>query len=495
MSSFQHSIFFSAIERYGSFLLFLISTAVLSRLLTPSEFGVYAVVNAIILILTASFQEFGGANYLIQKQELSQSNIRTAFTIVFGISALIGLVLYLAADVFVWMFKKQDLKLGIEVSALNLLLTPFVVVMAALLRREMAFNKLAVCNLASNLAGALASILLAVLNFSFMAPIWGVLVGNLTLVVLLMFFSGNVGLFFRPLLSGYSDVLRFGLYSGGVSLINVFYNLAPQLFLARILDFNAVGLFTRANGITQVFDRLIGQVIGPVVMPAIFAQIKAGGNLKNIYLEGAGYLATIQWPFLTFVAIMAHPLILIWLGPTWVEIVPLVRLMCIANLALFAACLTYPVLVATGSVRDSLISSLISLPPSLALIFVASFFGVEAVAASMLITLPFQAAVAIYFIRRHLKFEFSELTQVVSKGALITLITSGGPAICAVFVELNWLPTAVGLVLAGFVGSICWLLGLVLTAHPLLPRLQLAAGELFKVVLKSTGFFRRNLIR
>src|SRR6185437_6547862 len=154
MSSVQHSIFFSAIDRYGSFLLFLIVAAVLSRLLTPSEFGVYAVVNAVILVFTVSFQEFGGANYLIQKQALSQSNIRTAFTIIFGISALIGLCLFLAADVFVWMFKEQGLKPGIRVSSLNLLLTPFAVVMAALLRREMAFNKLAICNLASTFAGA-----------------------------------------------------------------------------------------------------------------------------------------------------------------------------------------------------------------------------------------------------------------------------------------------------------------------------------------------------
>ena len=79
--------------------------------------------------------------------------------------------------------------------------------------------------------------------------------------------------------------------------------------------------------------------------------------------------------------------------------VPLVRLLCIAHLSLFAACLTYPVLVAAGSVRDTLLSSLISLPPSLLIIFVASFFGVEAVAASALLTLPFQAAVAIYFVR------------------------------------------------------------------------------------------------
>ena len=101
---------------------------------------------------------------------------------------------------------------------------------------------------------------------------------------------------------------------------------------------------------------------------------------------------------------MAQPIILIWLGPTWLEIVPLVRILCIAYLSLFAACLTYPVLVAVGSVRDALVSSLISLPPSLLVIFAASFFGVKAVAASALLTLPFQAAVAIYFIRRHLGF-------------------------------------------------------------------------------------------
>jgi O-antigen/teichoic acid export membrane protein len=90
---------------------------------------------------------------------------------------------------------------------------------------------------------------------------------------------------------------------------------------------------------------------------------------------------------------MAKPIILIWLGPSWLEVVPLVRLLCIAHLSLFAACLTYPVLVAAGSVRDPLLSSLIALPPSLLVMFGASFFSVEAVAASALLTLPSQAAV------------------------------------------------------------------------------------------------------
>jgi O-antigen/teichoic acid export membrane protein len=60
MTSIHRSLFFSGVERYGSFLLFLFSTAALSRLLTPVEFGLYAVTNAVVVIISGSFQEFGG---------------------------------------------------------------------------------------------------------------------------------------------------------------------------------------------------------------------------------------------------------------------------------------------------------------------------------------------------------------------------------------------------------------------------------------------------
>ena len=48
VSLIHRSILFSALERYGSLFVFVASTAVLSRLLTPREYGIYAVVNAIV---------------------------------------------------------------------------------------------------------------------------------------------------------------------------------------------------------------------------------------------------------------------------------------------------------------------------------------------------------------------------------------------------------------------------------------------------------------
>jgi O-antigen/teichoic acid export membrane protein len=469
---------FSAIERYGSLLLFVLSTAVLSRLLSPSEFGIYAVINAILTVIAASFQEIGGANYLIQKHSLDEQSVRTAFTITFGISAAIAIMMVCSADLWGRFFRESDLSLGLTVAALNFVLMPFSTTVSAIFRRDLQFGKLAICNLAGNATSMVTAIVLAILHYSFMAPVWGAVAGNIVLATLLIL-SRKEARIFRPSLSGYADVLKFGLYSSGVSLINVFYNLAPQIFLARILDFAAVGLYSRAVGVTQMFDKLVGQVLSPVIMPAIFSQIKAGGNLKRIYLDAIALLTAVHWPLLMFVAIMAKPIILIWLGPTWLEIVPMVRMMCVAYLSLFAACLTYPMLVAVGSIRDALVSSLISLPPSLLVIFFASFFGVEYVAASSMLTLPFQAAIALLFINRHLKMGGKDLFRAIVPSGIATLLVSGAAAMCAIAVEHGLLNAILGLGLAAISASIAWLLGLVVTEHPLLRSLQSALHDLF----------------
>ncbi|CAI0342951.1 Membrane protein involved in the export of O-antigen and teichoic acid [Hyphomicrobiales bacterium] len=475
MTPVQRSILFSAVERYASVLLSFLATAILSRLLTPAEFGTYAVVSALTAVIAAAFQEFGGANYLIQKKDLSPDSIRTAFTVTFVICTLVGIALYSLAGPVAQYFGQDGLRAGIAVSALNFLIVPFSGTLAALFRRKMEFGILALCNLVVGAASSLVAIVLALLNFSYMAPIWGGVAGNVILVVMLLIWHRDMTAF-RPSFADYRDVVGFGLYSSAVSVINVFYNFAPQLFLARILDFASVGLYSRAVNITQVFDRLIVQVLNPVVMPAIVARRAAGEDLRAVYLEALQSLSAVQWPAMIFVAIMARSIILIWLGQNWLDIVPLIRFLCIANLALFAACLSYPVLVAIGRVRDALVSSLISLPPSLLVILCASFYGVEAVAASALLTLPFQAAVALYFIGGHLDVGFRDLVRALRKSIVVTVLTAIGVAACAALIDAGIINAVLGLVSACFVAGACWLLGMAITSHPLLHQLQHAAN-------------------
>jgi hypothetical protein len=125
-----------------------------------------------------------------------------------------------------------------------------------------------------------------------------------------------------------------------------------------------------------------------------------------------------------------------------------------------------------------LVSSLISLPPSLLVILCASFFGVQAVATSALLTLPFQAAVALYFIGRHLAVGPGDLARTLLKSGVVMAATASAVAGCAALIDAGMVTPFVGLISASCAAALCWWLGLTLTGHPLLRRLYHAAGDL-----------------
>jgi O-antigen/teichoic acid export membrane protein len=351
----------------------------------------------------------------------------------------------------------------------------------ALLRRELQFDVIAACNLVSSLVAAVVSVTLAACALSFMSPILGALVGQAILVVLLVNSKRRLRLF-RPSLEGWREVIAFGLYSSAVAIVNVFYQMSPQLIIGRVLDFAAVGVYGRALNVTQIFDKLVLEVLNPVIMPAVAAQTRAGADLKPVYLHAVELLTAVQWPFLIFTALMADPIVRILLGAGWQETVPLIRMLCFASLTLFAACLTYPVLVAIGRVRDTLTATLISVPPSLAIVFGASFFGVRAVAASALATLPLQAGVAFYFITRRLAIRPGHLVRAMSKSFVVTALSATG---AVAPVGLDALGSTVPMLEfseAGIGALVGWWIGLALTGHPLLAQVCVVSKSLLSAV-------------
>jgi hypothetical protein len=142
-------------------------------------------------------------------------------------------------------------------------------------------------------------------------------------------------------------------------------------------------------------------------------------------------------------------------------------------------------MVAAGAIRYTLVSSLISLPPSLAVAFAAAFLGVEAVALSALLTLPFQAAVAIFFICRQLGIRPRELAQAIRKSGIVALITCLAILAGVRLAALGEVNPLLELVTAAAFGALGWWTGLVVTRHPLLDELRHATGALLHRVSKA----------
>ena len=152
--------------------------------------------------------------------------------------------------------------------------------------------------------------------------------------------------------------------------------------------------------------------------------------------------------------------------------VPLVRIIALASMFLFPAFMTYPLLVAIGRVKDTLTLSLISLPPSIALIFAASFLGLEAVAATMFLAAPLQVYVALTFIRRQVPFRWRELFAATRTSAVVALCAAASPAAAVALSGFTLDMSIPVLIVTGVGAAIGWVVGLKVTDHPLLAEVR-----------------------
>ena len=103
MVSIRRSLAISFLRRYTGMAVGVVSTIVLARLLTPEEIGLYAVVASLTPIAN-HIREFGVGRYLIQTTELTEDNVRTAFTLTLVIAWSIAVLFFIfspfVAEVF-----------------------------------------------------------------------------------------------------------------------------------------------------------------------------------------------------------------------------------------------------------------------------------------------------------------------------------------------------------------------------------------------------------
>lgn len=466
----RRSIVFSFCERYASTALGFAGMLLMARLLTPTDFGIYSVALSVVMVVDV-LRDFGVGTYLVQERQLTDALIRTVFTISLILSVICaGILLAITLPVAAFYAEPKVTRI-VPLLALSFLFGPFTMPSMSLLRRDMEFGKLAVIGVGSALANLLVTVLLAVLGFGYMSLAWAKVASSMAGMVASMACRPAFQAF-RPNFAEWRKVAAFGSYASATAIINVVHDALPQIIIGRLLGFDAVGLFGRAAGVCQIPDRLFTSALQPVLLPSLAEQARKSEDLKRTYLQSISYMSALQFPILLCLSMLADPAVRLLLGPQWASAAPLLRIMALASLSLFPAFLTYPMLVALGAVRDTVISSLISIPPSILLIFLASFHNLEAVAATQFVTGPLQVYVAFRFIRRHVYITWGEFFTPVLHSGVIALCAAAPAAIALMLADFRLdlsLPATVASVAGAGAG---WLAGLRITGHPLLAEMQ-----------------------
>lgn len=452
-----------------------VAMAIAARLLTPAEFGV-SVLGGGILAIAVAIREFAPRTYLIQRHELSTDDVRTALTLVMLISLPLFLGVALGAEAIEGLYDVPGVAGFLLLIACILLVEPIWQTIVALLQREMAFGKVAItnaCKVATE-AGVLVGCAYFGLGYLSFAIAW--LAGAVIALCTVLLLRPDFGIF-RPRLSGWREVARFGGYAGGAAVLHQLYQTVPFLVFTRTMPLFAVGLLNRTVSIVELPDKTFLAGVVSVVMPAYAELARRGEDLKSAYLRAIENITAVQWPALVMVAVLAHPIVGLLLGDQWTAAVPLIQIIALGRLFSFTAQLNYPVLVVTGAIRENLIRAAIIWPISAVILITAGFFGPTAVALAFFVVVPFQAVVTINAVRRRIDLGVSEIIGTLPKSAGATLAAAAPAAIWATAQGWDWEFNAVEAIVLGASAAPCWLFTLWALRHPMWPELVSAAAR------------------
>lgn len=454
-----------------------------SRLLTPTEIGV-SVIGVGIITIVLGLREFATADFLIRRKEIRREDLRTSFTVLFLLTALLCSVVFALAPWFGSLYGEEQLAQFLRIATFAGLIEALSAPITGLLRRDMAFGKLAFINTTSVAVNAATTVLLALAGFSYMSFAFAMVAASSTITLLSFHFRPDLSILW-PEFKSWRSVLTFGGYNGVSHVINRIYESLPQLVLGQFLPHSAVGLYNRANVVSDIPDRVILTGVSLVAFPAFSVQVRQGNGLKKPLLQAFAYITVLYWPAQILLVLLAHPIVSLVLGQQWVSVVPLLQVMAIASLAWFPVLLASPVLLAVGAIRDRMLADLTGRSVSAVILCSAAGFGIMAMAASKLLTVPFQMMVALAFLRRHVAFGWGQLGAALWKSAVVTFISATGPVCILVLSEFDFDLSIAASVATLFLALAGWVFGVVVTRHPILLEIGKAAETVLNLRLPN----------
>jgi O-antigen/teichoic acid export membrane protein len=304
------------------------STFLVIRLLDPSDYGLFAMTQ-VVLVLLNLMNGWGFAGALVQREDIDREQIRQVFGLLILLNTALAAIQFAAAPIAAAYYRQPEVASMLQVQALLYLSTPFIALPSALLQRKIEFRRQAWVNLVSAVAGAVTALACAYGG-------WGV--WTLVAAPLILFWTRAIGMTIaaRSLVwpsfrfKGAGPLVRYGGAMVAVQFFWFFQSQADVFMGARLLSAHELGVYTTALFLTQILAAKFVPPLNDVAFAAYSRMQDQRAAMGDAFLKSVRLIMLIALPFYFGLAATAEPLVLTALGPKWAEAVPIVPILALA---------------------------------------------------------------------------------------------------------------------------------------------------------------------
>ena len=378
----QTGLKWSSLATITQALLAVLILSVLSRLLSPTDFGLYGIALIFVGFAETAIRVGIGPS-VVQRIELTDQHTEVAFTISVVIGAVMAVGTWLLAPVGGTLFNEPIVSKMLRTMSVVLAIIGVEAVPDHLLRRHLRFRNLMMANLLSQvIGGGLTAIVLALLGFGGWSLIWGKVIHHAVYTLTLL---RCMPLSLRPRLA-VREAIDLLNYSTGIVLSWVFYFIAqqgPSFIIGRYLGTASLGYYTRAWSLLSLPLRF-HHALRQVLFPALSARQRQTNLLRVVYLHSIEILLLAAVPVVSMLFIGSPEIVAIILGEQWNAVVLIIQIFALASLFFLSDAINLPLIRAIGATYGEAWRQAVFALLAVAGAWLGSHWGLGGVTASVL---------------------------------------------------------------------------------------------------------------
>lgn len=323
--SLSSGIFYTALAKYSGIIISIVIGAVLSRLLTPEEFGIVALVTVFVGFFNL-LSDFGLGQAVVQNQSLNDKDVHSIFSFSILLGFLLSGLFFLAAPLIAGFYDEPELINVSRLLSLAILFYSLQIIPKALFQKALKFKQIGLITVSVQFFSGVIAIILAYAGYSYYAlVIQSILVGGISLII---FYSLKpVKIEWRIQLSAIKKIIRFSSFQFMFNFINYFSRNADNFLIGKFLGSASLGYYDKAYRLMSMPVQNLTHVITPVLMPVLSKYQDDKNFVFNSYLKVVKLLATIGFPLSVFLYFSAGDIIHILYGPQWTQSIPVFKLL------------------------------------------------------------------------------------------------------------------------------------------------------------------------
>lgn len=428
-------------ERSGAQIVSFIVSIVLARILAPENYGTIALVTVFTTILQV-FVDSGLGTALIQKKDADDLDFSSVFHFNFVVCLILYTGMFIVAPYIATFYDDITLTLVIRVLSLTIVISGVKGIQQAYVSRNMLFKRFFFSTIGGTIFSAFLGIGTALAGFG----VWALVVqqlSNTMIDTLILWLTVK----WRPTKkfswNRLKILLAFGWKLLVSALIDTGYNNFRNLIIGKMYSSADLAFYNQGDKFPKVVVTNINTSIDSVLLPTMSNAQDDRERVKQMTRRAIKTSTYVMAPLMMGLAFCAEPIVRIILTDKWLPCVPFLRIFCITYMFWPVHTANLNAINAMGRSDCFLKLEIVKKIMGLAILLSTMWFGVMAMAYSLLVSSILSQIINSWPNRKLLNYGYLEQVRDFAPGILLAV----GMGVCVYFMGFFPLPMVVNLLI------------------------------------------------